>query len=280
MEPVLALCKNSLHRQPPARSCWDTAARQSQNNCFLACPPQIARDKTDVSPPPTSESAVSTAKEVGQATTPSSTHSAGLHKKIAQRRCTLDQGHKASWPEPGFEPGSTWELPKPCRMGYGFVSPTRGTSPHPGPGSPSHTSLHSSLRSSPSARYCHRRRRCYCCCCCFCGRCCLLPLAAPPASRPARGAAPPPSPTPPSILSRELARGTTPVLDAPAHSSPPSPHASPCHVAPYLRPAIGPTHHPLGVPPLPQPPIRGGGVADLTRRGRSRDSNSSVGKAG
>lgn len=243
---------------------------------FSPVPPHSQR-QDGCAPSPTSESGVSNAKEIGQATTPSSTHSAGLHKKMAQRRCMLDQGHKASWPEPGFEQGARGSCQSRAEWGTDLRRPPVGPRPYPGPESLSHTSLHLSQRSLPSARYCHGRR---CCCSRFCGRCRLLPLATPPASRPARGPAPPPSPTPSSILSREPASGTTPVLDAPAHSSPPSPHANPCHVAPYLRPAIGPTHHPLGAPPLPQPPIRGGGVADLTRRGRSSDSNSSLGKAG
>lgn len=31
----------------------------------------------------------------------------------------------------GFEPGTTWELPKPGRMRYQSASPNRGPSPHP-----------------------------------------------------------------------------------------------------------------------------------------------------
>lgn len=125
--------------------------------------PHIARDKTDVPPQPQSQAFL-------------------LQRRLAKRPHPLPrilQGFTRRWLREGVcwtkvtkpagqnwdsNPGARGSCQSRAEWGTDFHRPPVGPRPHPGPWSPSHTSLHSSLRSLPSARNCHGPR---CCCCHF-----------------------------------------------------------------------------------------------------------------
>lgn len=105
----------------------------------------------------------------------------------------------------------------------------------------------------------------------------LQPKSPPTASSPTRGAVPPPARQPPSILSRELTSGGVWGGNYPSlmrlRTSPRSCARQPVPCGTLFTARDWSRPPSLSVPPLPQQPIRSGGMAALKGRCLSRSLN-------